>query len=293
MFRIVILLLGIYLAPIQPTQAQLTPEFSFTLYLTDGLGNQDSVVMGYDSLSTYGIDEDFGEMDITNAPYDTVFEVRTFDALGSPAPSVPRSATTMNIIPLEYGEFTQAWGGYISLLIRAKHLPVTFRWDSSLFQGGNKRSSSLFVANNYYYAAPHPDYFPKFLRASDAFREFFAVPGYEYQGFWDEDSAGDSARIYVYHFSFSGTDPVQSIDDSQQGSWRVYPNPAHDWANVQSDAPLTRLSLYDAMGRKVREEAFMPGHEVEWSLAELPPGLYALRGQTIEGEVLQTWIRVE
>lgn len=290
MFRIVILLLGASFLFQQSIHAQLTPEFSFTLYLTDGLGNQDSVVMGYDSLSSYGIDEEFGEIDITDAPYDTVFEVRTYDA-SSAGGREPHSK--VNIIPLEYGEFTQAWGGYISLLIRAKHLPVTFRWDSSLFQGGNKRSSSLFVANNYYYAAPHPDYFPKFLRASDAFREFFAVPGYEYQGFWDEDSAGDSARIYVYHFSFSGTDPVQSIDDSQQGSWRVYPNPAHDWASVQSDAPLTRLSLYDAMGRKVREEEFMPGHEVEWSLAELPPGLYALRGQTIEGEVLQTWIRVE
>ncbi|MCF8417129.1 MAG: hypothetical protein K9G40_12865, partial [Crocinitomicaceae bacterium] len=60
-------------------------EFSFELYFEDALGNKDTLILGYDSNATNGIDPLFGELNMTGQPWDNTFEVRAGNGyLGEP-----------------------------------------------------------------------------------------------------------------------------------------------------------------------------------------------------------------
>jgi hypothetical protein len=68
----------------------------------------------------------------------------------------------------------------------------------------------------------------------------------------------------------------------------LYPNPAHGTATVRVPAgpgPAT-LTLLDALGRVVRQQAAAPGTNAPLDLAGLTPGVYALRVQA--GAVVAT-----
>jgi hypothetical protein len=54
-------------------------EFSFELYFEDAIGNKDTLLLGYDPLATDSIDVAFGEVNIINQPWSSVFEVRAGD----------------------------------------------------------------------------------------------------------------------------------------------------------------------------------------------------------------------
>ena len=58
--------------------SQLTPEFEFQFYAEDFLGNRDTITIGYDSRAAEydTINTQFGEVDITSEPFDSIFEMR-------------------------------------------------------------------------------------------------------------------------------------------------------------------------------------------------------------------------
>ena len=57
--------------------AQSQPEFQYTLYVEDARGKKDSIILGYDrSVGFLSLDTNFGEVDIQNRPFDSIFEVR-------------------------------------------------------------------------------------------------------------------------------------------------------------------------------------------------------------------------
>jgi hypothetical protein len=61
---------------VSPLRAQLQPEINFKMYFDDAAGNSDTVTFGYDSLARLYIDPNFGEIDLSSIPMDSVFEVR-------------------------------------------------------------------------------------------------------------------------------------------------------------------------------------------------------------------------
>lgn len=117
------------------SMAQPTAQFETTFYFEDAIGNQDSVIVGYDTLATYDIDPEFGEQEILS-PFDSVFEVRAGTDYflfrtklskkiinrGSPAtgPFAPEDCNS---------------GLPVFIYIWAKHQPVKVKWNRAVFSG--------------------------------------------------------------------------------------------------------------------------------------------------------------
>jgi len=62
---------------------------------------------------------------------------------------------------------------------------------------------------------------------------------------------------------------------------------------VQAATPIRAMKLYDALGRLVKTVETSPAQVLRFSVADLPVGMYFLRGQTVDGQGLHARLRVE
>lgn len=107
-----------------------------TIYITDAIGNIDSVTVGWLERESSADMTELGEENIVVQPWDTILEARLANGpiFGS-RPTVERKTYYFNV------EFNNSPGvrrcphivGAPILLIHAEHLPVTIRWDSTFF----------------------------------------------------------------------------------------------------------------------------------------------------------------
>jgi hypothetical protein len=51
-------------------------DFSFKMTFIDAVGNTDTIVVGYDTDATDSVDVGFGELNIIDIPWDSLFDVR-------------------------------------------------------------------------------------------------------------------------------------------------------------------------------------------------------------------------
>lgn len=130
---------------------QIEPAFKFSLIVEDDIGLLDSVILGYDSLAKGLIDPQFGEIDITNQPYDSLLEIRC----GGGFTGYSQYQSKINIFPY-YSCLNdpEPHFSYMVLTIRAKELPVTLKWDHTLFQN-SCRDYSHFTRDITYLSNPN------------------------------------------------------------------------------------------------------------------------------------------
>lgn len=107
--------------------------FETTIYFEDAVGNKDSVIVGYDTLATTGIDDAFGEMEIL-FPFDSVFEVRVGVSYGSNW----NKTSKKSIGPAEqilHNPISQDChiAAPIFIYVWAMHHPVKVSWDTLKF----------------------------------------------------------------------------------------------------------------------------------------------------------------
>jgi hypothetical protein len=125
------------LAILAHTQGQNQDIFGpTTIYITDAVGNVDSVIVGWlDRESSADITE-LGENNIVGQPWDTILEARLANGpLFWSNPTIERKTYYFDV------EFNNSPGvrrcphilGAARLLVHAKHLPVTIEWDSDFF----------------------------------------------------------------------------------------------------------------------------------------------------------------
>ena len=90
----------------------------------------------------------------------------------------------------------------------------------------------------------------------------------------DEQNQGDGFEI-EYEGSITG------VQDIIYQSFSVFPNPAHDVLNVESEQPIEEISLYNAMGQRL--QLVLPAeNSVQLPLSGLPAGVYFLKISTQE-----------
>lgn len=114
--------------------------FSFPVFFEDAVGKKDTVYFGFDSLATDGLDASYGEVNISNAPWDTSLEVRlagvrTWQGQGLNY-SYPYQTRKLIASPR-----CDAQSAVFTVKILTRHWPVTARWDSTRFQGACLGSS--------------------------------------------------------------------------------------------------------------------------------------------------------
>jgi hypothetical protein len=81
---------------------------------------------------------------------------------------------------------------------------------------------------------------------------------------------------------------VATLDPVQQNLWKVFPNPATAWLDIQFDGgqvPETQFRLCDATGRVVQETYSTGAKLTRLDIGQLPSGVYALSIQTKIGTV--------
>lgn len=99
---------------------QAQEEFSFELYFEDGLGNKDTLILGYDQNATDSIDVMFGEVNIKNQPWNGILEVRTFENY-----FVPDTALFKKDIRTYYSNFP--------ILMNFQEDSIKLSWNETVF----------------------------------------------------------------------------------------------------------------------------------------------------------------
>jgi hypothetical protein len=112
--------------------AQRTPDFQFTLYAQDSRGHKDSIVLGFDSTASRTLlIADFGEVNNTLTPFDSIFEIRINKTRYAGVPRLTSKKVIMR------SQSTCQIGGLSTLPaiieIHSKYPPVSFTWDYRKF----------------------------------------------------------------------------------------------------------------------------------------------------------------
>lgn len=130
----------------------LGQEFSTKLYFEGANGQTDTLTVGYDPSASLNIDEQYGELDISDQPI-TGFDIRLgqcnsseFDFSDLPPtegnyPNLIYQQTKIDIVPRDcesYNPDNTVYGEppNTTILIPVNELPVTMTWDSLSFDNG-------------------------------------------------------------------------------------------------------------------------------------------------------------
>lgn len=100
----------------------------------------------------------------------------------------------------------------------------------------------------------------------------------------DEQNQGDGFEI-EYEGSITG------VQDIINQSFSVFPNPAHDVLNVESEQPIEDISLFNAMGQRL-QIAQPSSNTVQLNLSGLPAGVYFLQIKNLESSLSYKFIKL-
>jgi hypothetical protein len=79
---------------------------------------------------------------------------------------------------------------------------------------------------------------------------------------------------------------IDEIDDVREEPLRIYPNPTMEYISVTDNSSVAYLYVYNIIGRRVK--AFPVFSGVQYSLRDLPDGMYLVSMADAEGKVLKT-----
>ncbi|MBC8173067.1 MAG: PKD domain-containing protein, partial [Chitinophagales bacterium] len=84
---------------------------------------------------------------------------------------------------------------------------------------------------------------------------------------------------------------VTGIDDILNNTINIYPNPAHEFIFITSDADMSAVTfeIYDALGKKIPADMIVSSpHEVQVNIKNIAAGNYVLKMITGSGNVMRT-----
>ena len=239
------------------------PEFEFTLYGEDSRGHKDSVIIGYahDAIDYY-LDTVYGDKNIANTKFDSVFEMRVHKApyivTGTSDPKFnkynlygvskhitlrysngPSTATSC----LPYGA-----SRYGFILMKVKYPPLKLHWDKKLFERAfsNRCVGLSYLIHNEYLLQDLPPearsetvWLGKDSTLSDSLlvRPMYpdtVKPGINYTGtnIFITYATGKSDTLqtnYLFGFESSTLAPTENL---VQAISKIYPNPCRDNLNL-------------------------------------------------------------
>jgi hypothetical protein len=285
--------------------SQLTPEFEFQLYAEDFLGNRDTITIGYDSRAAEydTINTQFGEVDITNTPFDSTFEMRAsnFNSNTGNFYQFLQSKKTIakwscqGIFPYFDNYFTEV---YIS--IRSKNLPIRLEWDVTQFQ--DTCNDALAFSEFYQWGSLW------------LFRE--NVPHYDmktngYAVIYNNINPNDPNNIYQAPIQGGGTGDVYGITlniGSEKAivantsnikthlTAKTFPNPATHQLHIEIPEVFREAEtfrVFNANGQLVKSES-VSQYQMTTEVGTLANGLYFYTIENKKGELIRgKFLKVE
>jgi len=285
-------------------QAQQAALFQATIRFEDAVGNKDSVKIGYDPNATDGIDQAFGEIEIST-PFDSVFEVRAMSPL--------IFDNKLSKIIIQESQFIPAYncndGPLIHIFVWSKHQPINVEWDSTIFLNERCLRGS-FISNHEIDELTGPfdlDEFPPvcacmasqdsytFELTQEALTAHYNSIGYdesvavsieaEVEGLGNQTIYGLRFRPHrifgytpCYWITTDTEEPIAATPLS------IFPNPSQGVVKItNSELPAFKeLKVFDAMGHLVQRISAIKNSEAD--LSGLPGGIYQLQAQDKDGK---------
>jgi len=104
-------------------------------------------------------------------------------------------------------------------------------------------------------------------------------------GFRDQDNANGEGKssgtgdFLIDRIEFTNT--TLSVNNKEIKNLRIYPNPAKDFINIQTDEPITQITIFDVTGKKVLK-LNNPKKTVEQiNISHLNAGIYLIKIQDV------------
>ncbi len=234
------------------------PEFEFTLYGEDSRGHKDSVIIGFDhNAIAFSVDTSFGDKNITNTKFDSVFEMRVHKltyagAYNDSYPFLLQSGTSKHIT-LSYrnqqnepGCVPYGVSGYGFILMKVKYPPVKLSWDKNVFEKSNANyciGMSYLVDNEYVTQELTPEQYPftVYMYKTSVLVDSLIYypqphnvgPHYTLQNIkliYPDGSKDSLQSNYQFRFKNSGLgSPTENLAQTIN---KVYPNPCREQLNI-------------------------------------------------------------
>ena len=119
--------------------AQKTPDFVTKFYFVDSKGNKDSIEVGFDENAIVDgtIQLEFGEVDISDKPFNKIFDIRIGKASNYKNNNIPYTKRKINNL-----EKCDIYGrARFAILVRANFFPITMSWNNNIFKDSCLKSS--------------------------------------------------------------------------------------------------------------------------------------------------------
>lgn len=238
-----------------------TQEFSTEIFVSDTLGNVDTLIIGYDSLATTGIDEQFGEIDIMHQPIGD-FDIRLvqFDKVDhcfiDEAERVYSLQHTKKDIVFRdcMTDYRYSTIPYQTLLIPNRNLPIKVEWNISDFQ---TECLSKSFATGYNVRDPAPPCVGQFERVLSLQHIDILEP----EGVQYTDIEGEEYSLFSICLLREG-DTLSSINENlDKNNHSVYPNPFDGFFYVNGIKEGTAYSIYNING-SLMEQGKLIGNKI-------------------------------
>lgn len=112
----------------------------------------------------------------------------------------------------------------------------------------------------------------------------------------ETDDVGAQANIYFdYNFPVETNEAITSfrvlgVDEFDASQISIYPNPANDAVNIQSNSAIKSITVYDIQGRKIKA-AQTTGQHAEMNISALKTGIYLFSIETERGSIMKKIIK--
>lgn len=246
-------------------------EFSFQLYLEDNIGNRDTVIIGYDELSSDSIDLSFEEINLIDSTWSTPLEGRVSHqsvCFGS----APVYLTKKYVAPRYLG--TVEFHLDIGIYFRCDNFPLKVSWDSSLF-----KTSDLYLTMISGDCSSH--YCSDFMTSD--FKELSYCDSLIFQETnWPMPELSHIENgINIYKLSFAFNDDQTycgwgKMNENNLISFEVFPNPTIELIqlNLGNIDEKINYSIIDGLGQIVKTDV-LTGTTID--IHDLAAGHYLLK----------------
>lgn len=227
-------------------------EFSFNMYFEDSLGNRDTLTLGYDSTATNGLDTVWGEQNIKDRPFDSVFEVRSFPCF---IPCFREDHVSfLSEKQIMHSACDSQVKNIIGIGITCDECwPITVKWDSTLFQGKCRNNSFItdWRPGDWFDVLYGTEQGPFKLRNHDSLVLDYLTHSYGN----DENDSNYLLFLGIADANSHFTGISKSGRDNSE--FNIYPNPAKEVLNFEYPegfAPDGQILIYNQVGQLALEQ---------------------------------------
>jgi hypothetical protein len=252
------------------------PDIKFDLYFEDAMGHLDTVTVGYDHDADANIDLDFGESNLRGLPFDPVFEVRGADMSGLEYQSNPT-------VQYYTDYFCEEWPltQYQSVIIYAKHWPVTVRWDKTYFEENCYRWTHFTRIWSFLFHPEFVDGEVTHLYTNDSMvleKSYLLQTNHYRNNRLEPLIGGGEDYVYVVWVGLGSVYPSAiPVTEVASKAVSVSPNPAGNVLHIASagQSAIQGIAVRDLLGHtQVLQDWAVQGDQIELAVGTLAAGFY-------------------